>query len=168
MHTSSDDQKHAWAEYAKSILKTAETMQKFLQCIVTGDEMSCFRNDSEIKRQSTQWKLSQSRKGKKVKSKMMRMLLGQQRNCASWVHSGRSNCHWQYLFGNFGTIVGEDCLYQAWVQNRAMVTTERWRICTPTGSCSAISGVKTSMCTQPSPYSPDSSACDYFLFLKLN
>lgn len=63
VHALSDNQKFAGVEYAKDILKIAETMENLLQCILTGNESFCY--DPETKCHSAEWKLSQSPKGKK-------------------------------------------------------------------------------------------------------
>lgn len=99
-----EDQEKARVEHCKDLIKTIKRIPIFLDSIVTGGSLWCFKYTPKPKCQSASWKQPCLLKKKKnafpqVTSKDIRHLfLWFERHCSSWICSERCNCHRKLLF----------------------------------------------------------------------
>jgi len=174
LHALSDDQRQERVQYVKDIIKTAHRNKNFLNSIVAEDETWCFHYDTTTKRQSAEWKSPASPKGKRVslqKSKVKTMLV-----C---FNDSKGIIHHEFV-PEGQTVTGSSYL---------SVLERLWkRICCVRPKYSAPGSwfllhdnapvhwavavqeflAQKQVCVlHHSPYSPDLSPCDYFLFPKL-
>jgi hypothetical protein len=77
-YTLTNEQKSKRSAHCRDIISAAENDPDFLKSIVTGDETWCFQYDPKTKRQSAEWKSSnspQAKKTRRVPSKIKTMLI---------------------------------------------------------------------------------------------
>lgn len=173
-HTLTDAQKAARVIHAEEVVAAARNHPNFLKSIVTGDETWCFQYDPKTKRQSAEWKSSnspQAKKTRKVPSKIKTMLIA--------FFDSKGIIHKEFVPPG-QTITGA---YYIQVLKRLMARIRRirpeyrdpeaWSLLhdnAPSHTSLIVRRflARNQVCTlNHPPYSPDLAPCDFSLFPKL-